>query len=116
MGLFDSIFSFIKSAIGSIKKFFKRFIKGVLSFFNNVVSWFRKLALIPGRDIPFIMEASKLKEMLNTAPEHHCGVFNAVYNEETDSITHHEFVGADKLDSETKSVLNKATEGIVVFQ
>ena len=39
-----------------------------------------------------------------------------VYNEETDSITHHEFIGADKLDSKTKSVLSKATEGIVVLQ
>lgn len=112
----ESFISLIESAIASIKRLIKRFIKGVLSFFENVVAWFKKLGLVKGRDIPFLMTPSKMKEYLDVAPVHNCGVFNAVYNEETDSITHHEFIGADKLDSKTKSVLSKATEDIVVLQ
>ena len=76
----ESFISLIESAIASIKRLIKRFIKGVLSFFENVVAWFKKLTLVKGRDIPFLMTPSKMKEYLDVAPVHNCGVFNAVYN------------------------------------
>lgn len=116
MGLFSSVLSLIKNAVGSIIRLIQRFIHGVLSFYTHIVDWFKKYNLQAGRDIPFVVENHKVKDLLDVAPKHSCGVFKGVYNEETDSITHHEFIGAEKLDEETKSVLNKSTEGIVVLQ
>jgi hypothetical protein len=44
-----------------------------------------------------------------------CGIFEAVYNEEKDTIEHMRVVEAEELDDETKNVLSKAEQGLVVL-
>jgi hypothetical protein len=116
MSFFASAFSAIINAVKSIYRLVQRFIYGILSFKKHIVDWFQKYHLQAGRDFPFLVEGRYLKEKLHTAPKYSCGIFKGIYNEETDSITHHEFIGAEKLDSETKEVLQSAEEGLVVLQ
>ena len=116
MSFFASVFSAIADAVRSICRLVQRFIYGILSFEEHIVHWFQKYYLQAGRDIPFLIEGRYLKEQLTKATQYDCGIFKGIYNEETDSITHHEFLGAEKLDSETKEVLQSAEEGLVVLQ
>ena len=51
--------------------------------------------------------------MLQKAPVKDVGIFKGVYNEETDEITHNEYIEADALDQKTQQVLGK--EELVVL-
>lgn len=53
--------------------------------------------------------------MIKEAPVVDCGIFEAVYNEEKDTIEHMRVVEAEELDDETKNVLSKAEQGLVVL-
>ena len=51
--------------------------------------------------------------MLKTAPKKNVGIFEGVYNEETDEITANRYLDADRLDAKTKEVLER--EPLVVL-
>lgn len=110
-----NIWECIKSFFKTVFNFVKKVIKGILNFYHHVVEWFKGLKLRKGKDIPFIVEAKKLKKMIKEAPVVDCGIFEAVYNEEKDTIEHMRVVEAEELDDETKNVLSKGEQGLVVL-
>lgn len=101
--LFDAIgdfFDLIGEAIEIV-------VVGIFSFFSDVVTWFKKKYLNPQVDVPVVMDMNKcpeLKEKIKNAPNKHCGIFEGVYNKETDTLQGR-YVGADSLDDETKNTL-----------
>ncbi len=100
------IISLIKNAFRFIRNLVKVIISGVLNFARNVVAWFKKIYNLDKEvDTPFIADASKFKEMLKTAPTKNVGIFEGVYNEETDEITHNRYLEADEIDDKTRTVL-----------
>ena len=103
----EQIIELIKQACSYIKKLIVRIIEGCLNFAKNVVGWFRNLKLRQGRDIPFIANANQevFKEMLQKAPVRPVGIFQGVYNEELDEITHNEYLEADELDEKTRQIM-----------
>lgn len=111
----EQIIELIKQACAYIKDLVATIIEGCLNFARNVVGWFKKLNLRQGRDVPFIANANQqaFKEMLQKAPVKNVGIFEGVYNEETDEITHYEYIEADDLDQRTQQVLGK--EELVVL-
>ena len=116
MSFFANAFSAIINAVRSIYRLVQRFIYGILSFKEHIVHWsknttFRRTGYSISRGRP-LFERKNFTRHLNTVAE----IFQGIYNEETDSITHHEFIGAEKLDSETKEVLKSAEEGLVVLR
>jgi len=127
MGLFDSLRS-IGSAIyralqklwASLKEVVAKIIRGALNFFRNVVDRFKRMYLDPRKDNPFIIDLDncpELREKIKNAPHVDCGIFSAVYDEETDQIKNFETVVAESFDEKTEEVLSHASEdGIVVLQ
>lgn len=103
----EQIIELIKQACSYIKNLIVRIIEGCLNFAKNVVGWFRNLKLRQGRDIPFIANANQevFKEMLQKAPVRPVGIFQGVYNEELDEITHNEYLEADELDEKTRQII-----------
>lgn len=100
------IISLIKNAFRFIRNLVKVIISGVFNFARNVVAWFKNIYnLDKEEDTPFMANASKFKEMLKTAPTKNVGIFQGVYNEETDEITHNQYLEADELDAKTREVL-----------
>ncbi|MCR5076767.1 MAG: hypothetical protein K6A82_01865 [Prevotella sp.] len=105
MSVVSSIWEGVKNFFQSVVNFIRKVINGVLNFYTHVLQWYKRLKLRQDRDIPFLMFGPTLKEMLKGAPKKDVGIFKAVYNEETETITHHEFVEADALDEKTREVL-----------
>lgn len=99
------IISLIKNAFRFIRNLVKVIISGVFNFARNVVAWFKKINLDKEEDTLFMANASMFKEMLKTAPTKNVGIFQGVYNEETDEITHNQYLEADELDAKTREVL-----------
>lgn len=99
-------FQFIRDVISII-------IHGVLNFFQAVVGWFKSLRLNPKKDIPFIANKESFKEKLRSAPKKSVGIFEGVYSEDTDEISHIREVEADALDAQTRQVLGN--EELVVL-
>ena len=99
------IISFIKNAFRIIRNLVRVIIRGVFNFAKNVVAWFKNIYLDKEVDIPFISDASMFKEALKTAPTKNVGIFQGVYNEETDEITHNQYLEADEIDAKTREVL-----------
>lgn len=109
----EGIIAAIKAAFRYIVKLVRKVIDGILSFIEEVVDWFKSLRLDPKKDTPFIADANKFKELLKTAPRKDVGIFQGVYNEETDEITANRYLEADEVDEQTKDVLGK--ESLVVL-
>ena len=100
------IISFIKNAFRFIRNLVRVIIRGVFNFAKNVVAWFKNIYNLDKEvDTPFIADASKFKEALKTAPTKNVGIFQGVYNEETDEITHNQYLEADEIDDKTREVL-----------
>ncbi|MCQ2225614.1 MAG: hypothetical protein MJZ14_07830 [Paludibacteraceae bacterium] len=112
----DEFKELIRKAVAWIKNVVKRIINGVLNFFSHVVSWFRSLKLNPQTDIPFVINAKdpQFREMLKNAPMKDVGLFKGVYNEQTETITHHEYIAADSCDAQTNQVIGN--EALVVLK
>lgn len=110
------IIELIKSAFVYIKNLIIKVINGCISFFHHILSWFKSLPLVQSRDVPFIANANseEFKNMLKKAPTHDVGIFQGVYNKETNEITHHEYLDGDNFDEKTYSLLNN--EKLVVLQ
>ena len=111
--MFESIINAIKAAFRYIVNLVRKVINGILNFAKEVVDWFKSLRLNPQEDTPFIANASEFKEMLKTAPKKDVGIFEGVYNEETDEITANRYLDADEVDQKTKNVLGN--ESLVVL-
>ena len=103
----------IKGAFRYIVNLVRKVINGVLNFVKDVVKWFRRLNQKNKKDTPFVADADKFKELLKTAPKKKVGIFEGVYNEDEDEITAHQYVDADSVDQQTKSVLGN--EPLVVL-
>ena len=111
--MFESIIDAIKAAFRYIVNLVRKVVHGVLNFCREVVDWVKSLRLNPQEDTPFIANASEFKEMLKTAPKKDVGIFEGVYNEETDEITANRYLDADEVDQKTKNVLGN--ESLVVL-
>lgn len=112
--MIDTILDLIASAIKFVVDFIIDIIDGVISFWNDLVDYFKKLTLVKGRDLPFVVDAKKIRGMLDNAPTMEIpGLFEGVYNEETDKIEHGRFVYGNDLDEKTKDVIKD--QGIVIL-
>ncbi|MCR5545456.1 MAG: hypothetical protein K6F30_03165 [Lachnospiraceae bacterium] len=114
MNTISSFFSSIGQALANlfrkIKNFFVKVIKRALNFFRDVVNWFKQLDLNPENHTPFVTDAKKLKEMIHNAPIVDCGIFEGVYNAQTEEIEHYQEISAEGMDEKTKEILSQAKE------
>ncbi len=124
MSLINDLVEFVSPYLNGIIEAFKAFmekVKGIvekiitkiINFKNQVVDWFRNLPLIKGRHIPFITNKQEFKEMLKNAPVVEVGIFEGVYDEQTDEITDLRYIGAEEYDEKTESLLEN--EDLVVL-
>lgn len=123
----NRLLELISQAFTWIKNMAQRVIRGVMSFFRDIVNWFKNLNLIKERHSPFLANANaqEIKNLLKNAPVKNVGVFGesaldcqeqvvkGVYDMETDEIIHAELLGADKMDNQTRQILHN--EPIVVL-
>lgn len=109
----NRIVEYIKRAFAFIKKIFRRIINGIINFLKDVVSWFKSLLLVQQRDIPFVADANQFKDMLKSAPVKKVGIFEGVYNLDTDEITYNQEIDADGVDAKTREILEN--EPLVVL-
>lgn len=93
----------------------KRLVIRFIQFSKHVVTWFKQLSLNPQEDTPFVVDAERMSELLHDAPVVDCGIFEGVYNEETNTITHHRLIEAEDLDEQTESILSRSENGLVVL-
>lgn len=88
---------------------------GTLNFEQHVVGWFKKINNLDQKvDTPFVADASQFKDLLGTVPTKPVAIFQGVYNEEADEITHSQYVEADALDDKTQEFLGN--EPLIVLQ
>ena len=106
----SEIWSGIKDLFSSLVEFSVKIIKGVLNFVRDVVDYFKGLLLDPKKQTPFIVN-----QQIKNAPRVDVGIFEGVYNEDTNTITDYREISADELDEQTKKVLSN-NDGIVVLQ
>ena len=111
-----------RSIVQTLRNFFrmigralKRVVIRFIQFFKHVVTWFKQLSLDPQEDTPFVVDAERMNELLQNAPVVECGIFEGVYNEETNTITHHQLIEAEYLDEQTESILSQSNNGLVVL-
>ena len=111
--MFDFIFEAIGDLFDLIGDVVAILVGAVLSFFDWVVDYFRGLKLRRGRDIPFIADERKLADLIHKAPQKNVGIFQGVYNEDTDKIEHYRSLEADEMDEDLKRTLGR--EKLVVL-
>lgn len=105
MGFFSWLWEGVKSFFVAFWRTINRFFTALVNFVKNIVSYFRGLILNKQKDKPFVADLSKLKDLIKDAPIRNAGIFEGVYDEETDEIKHTQIVEANNLDSETKNLL-----------
>lgn len=103
-----NLFKVIADALQLIKK-------AIVNFVHDVVNYFKSLTLDPKKDTPFVIEAGKLGEMIKEAPKVKIGIFEGVYNEDTNTIKNFREISADKMDDQTNDLMKNATDGIVAL-
>lgn len=112
--MLDEFLDLIASAIIFVVDIVIDIIDGIIDFWNDVVGYFKKLSLVRGRDIPFIADPELIKNMLRDAPVIETnGIFEAVYDEDTNQIKNSRFVCGDDLDNQTKAAIHD--KGIAVL-
>lgn len=116
MGFFLSIWNALKDIFKAIGNLVKAIIVGILNFVKQVLNYFRGLLLDPKKDTPFIIDAKVLREQITNAPRVDVGLFQAVYHEETNTITDYQLIEAKEFDEQTEKVMSQAEDGIVVLQ
>lgn len=112
--LYDAIASAVHNFIEMVKGMIKTIVIAIVNFKNQVVNWFKNLPLIKGRHIPFISQREDFRTMLKNAPRKKCGIFEGVYDEQTDAISNLQYIAADQLDAQTKQYLGN--EPIVILE
>lgn len=83
-----------------------------LSFTSDVVGYFKSLHLDPQKDTPFIIDGMELAKHIKDVPNAPC-LFMGVL--EDNEISNYRLLCADSFDAQTKEVLAKAQDGIVVL-
>lgn len=109
------MFDFILDCLRALRDWIVKTIQGVIDFLKDVVSWFKRLKLDKNKDTPFIMKGEEFRRMLHQAPVKKAGIFEAVYDEETDEISASQELQADGLDRQTREALDSADDGLVVL-
>lgn len=107
--MFSAIWNWLKNAAKSFWNGVKRLWRAVVDFVANVYTYFKNLRLIRGKHKPFIGQLDmldKLKDGINNAPERPVGgIFEGVYNQETNEIEHFQIIESNHLDAKTKEIL-----------
>ena len=103
--MFSSIWNFLKKAAAAFWNAVKRLWRAVVNFIANVVGYFKSLVLDRKKHKPFVADMSRMKAEIRNAPVKDCGIFEGVYNEETDELEHCQIIEAERLDDKTKEVL-----------
>lgn len=103
-GFWSSIVSIVKKFFNWIKR---KILNGILSFFSNIFTFFKGDNLKRGRDIPFVADAKSdmMREAFGFSPSKNVGIFQGVYNEDTEEITRCEYIEADAMDSDANNLL-----------
>ena len=107
-GLANTIVGAIENLFETIGKALKIIVVGIINFVKQVVNYFRGLKLNQHEDVPFIVDNSKLKNMIHNAPVKKVGIFEGVYNENEDCITEGRVINANDLDEKTEDILDAA--------
>ena len=109
------MWEFILDCLRSLRDWVVDLIVTVVSWVENVVGWFKKLKLDKKRHIPFTIDMKTLRKQLDNAPViEGSGVFEAVYDEQTDEMVAHNTIKANSLDRKTQDALNQGG-GMVVL-
>lgn len=101
----NTVIEWIENAFRFLRDIWSEIIEGVVSFFRHVVGWFRELMLDKKKHVPFVGKMDEFKSALKNAPVKNAGIFEGVYNEETDEIEHIRYLDADDLDDQTKNII-----------
>lgn len=115
MGFLNTFFGAIEYVFNYLIETVKKYFVAVLNFMAHVVNYFKNLNLDPNKQTPFVMDAKKLKEMIHNAPVVNCGVFEAVYNENTEELESYRHISSNQLDAQTRDILSKDEDGLVVL-
>lgn len=115
MSIFSSIWEGLKSFFRAVANVIKKIWRAIVNFVKDVVNYFKKLFLDPQKDTPFIIDAGELGQRIKEAPKVDVGIFEGVYHEDTNTITDYRELSAGELDQQTKDVLDKGQDGIVVL-
>ena len=111
------MFDWLKNAFSEVLTWFKNIVKkvinGMLDFAQQVVGYFINLSLKPQVHVPFVANMNSFKEKLKNAPVKSVGIFQGVFNQQTDEFEHINQVEADGLDQKTREVLGR--EELVVL-
>lgn len=101
--------------VKAIGKWVIDLIQGVINFFTHVISWFRQRNLDKKKDTPFIMKADdNMKQSLGQAPTKKVGLFEGVYDKNTDEITYRVLDSTQGYDKKTADILGD--EKLVVLE
>lgn len=111
------MYEWLKNAFSQVLTWFKNIVRkvinGVLEFAQQVVGYFRNLNLKPQIHVPFMANLDSFKQELKNVPVKKVGIFQGVFNEQTNEFEHINQVEADSLDQKTKEVLGR--EELVVL-
>lgn len=113
MGIVSDFVLLIKSAFQWLRRYISKIIAGILDFALYVVNYFKEKHLQKGKEVPFIANADSFRDALHKAPTKNVGIFEGVYNEETNEIEHGRYLEADSIDARTRNVLGN--EELVVL-
>ncbi len=109
------MFQWIIDAIKSLGRWIINVIQGVINFFTHVISWFKNQKLDKKKDTPFIMKATDdMKQMLGQAPTKKVGLFEGIYDKNTDNIEYQVLDSTKGYDKKTADILGD--EKLVVLQ
>lgn len=111
--MFDWLKKLFSEVLTWLNNILKKIINGVINFTHEVVDYFKKLLLDPKKHTPFIANMNSFKEILKNAPVKNVGLFQGVYNQQTDKFENLQQIEADGLDQKTKDVLGK--EDLVIL-
>lgn len=115
MGTIQTVSNAISNFFRKIGRALKRFFTKLIELIAHIREYFRNLRLDPTEDSPFVVDAGKMHELFEGSPKVNLGIFEGVYNEETNSITHHRLIEAEKLDDKTQDLLSRTDNGLVVL-
>jgi hypothetical protein len=102
-----------RAALQWIKNIVKIVIDGVLNFAEKVVGYFKNLKLTPNKHVPFIANKQAFVDKIKNATVKNVGIFQGIFNKDTNEFEHVQDLEADSLDQNTKEILGN--EELVVL-
>ena len=100
------MFQWLFDAIKDLGRWLINALNRIISFFQDVLEWFKVKDLDPKKDTPFIMKADdNMKKMLGQAPTRKVGIFKGVYDKTDETIQYHEVESEQGVDQKTKEVM-----------